>query len=448
MPTGTRQLVHSLAVFGLCSTFAACGPADRWDERPPGEGTRAEMPGAGEETNDRWITTQIQAQYFADTDVRGRDLTVETDDGVVTLRGEVPDEQIRQHVLTIARNTAGVERVEDRLSVAGQADPTTGAPEQTPEAETRTPARGDRTLPATEGEPTERDMTERLSAAWVTTQIQARYFADPDVRGADIEVTTANGVATLRGRVENEQMRERALQIARDVDGVRRVDDQLTVGQREADVEPAEPARRDEPRRPEAEQERREEAVQEKQGDEEITTRIQAKFFEDEQVRHRNIEVSTTGGVVTLRGEVATEDERERARTIAREVEGVQDVRDELDVRPETPPTTGAEGEMRAKEPEPPARRGEEPGIMEQVGDGWITTQIRARYFTERQLRAGEIDVTTADGVVTLTGHVPTETARQQAVELAREINGVHRVEDRLEVRPRQDERQPYQEQR
>jgi len=67
-----------------------------------------------------------------------------------------------------------------------------------------------------------------LQDGWLTTKIEAKYFADPDVKGRRIDVTTENGVVTLAGSVDDERARQKAVAIARDTDGVIRVQDQLT----------------------------------------------------------------------------------------------------------------------------------------------------------------------------------------------------------------------------
>jgi len=49
------------------------------------------------------------------------------------------------------------------------------------------------------------------------------------VRKGDIFVTTNNGVVTLSGTVKSEEVRKRAVDLARGQDGVMRVEDKLTV---------------------------------------------------------------------------------------------------------------------------------------------------------------------------------------------------------------------------
>lgn len=65
-----------------------------------------------------------------------------------------------------------------------------------------------------------------------------------------------------------------------------------------------------------------------------VTTRIKAKMALDELVQARDVEVSTEGTVVTLRGTVASNAERERAERLAQETSGVTAVNNQLLVRP------------------------------------------------------------------------------------------------------------------
>jgi hyperosmotically inducible protein len=64
-----------------------------------------------------------------------------------------------------------------------------------------------------------------------------------------------------------------------------------------------------------------------------LTAKIKSKMALDDGVRSRAIEVSTTDGVVTLTGTVASAAERERAVRLARETNGIKQVVDHLSVR-------------------------------------------------------------------------------------------------------------------
>jgi osmotically-inducible protein OsmY len=338
---------------------------------------------AGDEMKDSWITTKIEAQYFADADVKARRIDVTTRNGVVTLSGHVDNDQAREQAISIARNTDGVLRVEDRLSTQRETVATTGT-------STRRDVEVD--LPRRVGEP--------MGNAWLTTKIQAKYFADPIVRGRRIDVTSNNGVVSLNGTVTSEEERQKALEIARTTEGVRRVEDRLQVSRGEAGAT--------------------DRGLTDQMTDAGITARVQSKFFLDDIVKARRIDVDTTAGVVMLQGQVASESERQQAVALARSVDGVRDVKSQLQVAPAAEAQTSA----------PPTTS----GAAATVQDPWITTKIQSKYFMDDLVKAGQIGVTTNGGVVTLTGQVPSAEAKQRAEAIASQTDGVVRVDNQLTV--------------
>jgi hyperosmotically inducible protein len=70
--------------------------------------------------------------------------------------------------------------------------------------------------------------------------------------------------------------------------------------------------------------------------------------------------------------------------------------------------------------------------VNESLDEGALTTKIKAKMVLDDLVRARDINVTTNNSVVTLTGAVHSEHERQRAVQLARETNGVTRVVDQL----------------
>ena len=67
------------------------------------------------------------------------------------------------------------------------------------------------------------------SNAAVTAKIKSKMALDDTVEAARIDVDTAEGVVTLNGTVESPAQRERAMQLARETDGVTSVIDRLTI---------------------------------------------------------------------------------------------------------------------------------------------------------------------------------------------------------------------------
>lgn len=63
----------------------------------------------------------------------------------------------------------------------------------------------------------------------ITTSLKAKFLADSTVRSADISVDTNNGVVTLSGTAPSQAAHNLALELARNTDGVKRVDDQVKV---------------------------------------------------------------------------------------------------------------------------------------------------------------------------------------------------------------------------
>ncbi len=66
--------------------------------------------------------------------------------------------------------------------------------------------------------------------------------------------------------------------------------------------------------------------------------------------------------------------------------------------------------------------------------DEAIATDIKARMFSDAQLKTANVQVTSKNGEVTLSGEVPSEAARYSAFKLAAEAKGVVKVNDQLTV--------------
>ncbi len=72
------------------------------------------------------------------------------------------------------------------------------------------------------------------------------------------------------------------------------------------------------------------------------------------------------------------------------------------------------------------------------VGDSWITTKVKADLLATEATKGLDINVTTTNGVVTLSGKLDSKAEVDQAVALARGIKGVKSVDaTTLTVKPR-----------
>jgi BON domain len=76
-------------------------------------------------------------------------------------------------------------------------------------------------------------------------------------------------------------------------------------------------------------------------------------------------------------------------------------------------------------------------GCSRKVDDATLATQIKSQMFSDMQLNGANLEVTSKDGQVTLTGTVPNDAARYKAYKIANETAGVAKVNDQITVAPR-----------
>ncbi|VWC90165.1 BON domain-containing protein [Burkholderia contaminans] len=69
------------------------------------------------------------------------------------------------------------------------------------------------------------------------------------------------------------------------------------------------------------------------------------------------------------------------------------------------------------------------------IRDATITTKAKAELVGTNGLSSGDIHVKTRRGIVTLTGSVPEEAQRTQAVSVVKQVDGVQGVRDQLTIR-------------
>jgi hyperosmotically inducible periplasmic protein len=142
-----------------------------------------------------------------------------------------------------------------------------------------------------------------------------------------------------------------------------------------------------------------------------ITSKTKMKLVADKRTKARQIKVETQSGVVTLRGKVASPDERAAAEEITKAVDGVKSVRNTLEVVPE----------MKRKAAD--------------TKDDEITKSVRDRLAGDEQLKSTSIRVRADNGMVTLMGTVPTVKVKDRAAELARKTPGVRAVRNELQLK-------------
>jgi hyperosmotically inducible protein len=239
--------------------------------------------------------------------------------------------------------------------------------------------------------------------AWITTKTKLALLTTEGVSGTAIHVDTVLGRVTLYGTVGSAAEKAKAETVAQQIDGVTGVRNLLRVA--------APP---------------REQAVQVSDGT--LKSRVEQALRADPSLRDSQIAVpSVNQGVVRLAGTAKTLSAHRRAVEVVAHVPGVRRVTSEVHS-----PDTLADAEI-WREPTPPPP-GEASGVWEAASDMWITSETKMRLLADSQTPALDINVDTQAGVVTLFGIVPSQQAKAAAAADARQVSGVKRVVNGLQV--------------
>ncbi len=143
-----------------------------------------------------------------------------------------------------------------------------------------------------------------------------------------------------------------------------------------------------------------------------ITGKIKADLIGDPVTKAHEIDVEVFKGRVQLNGFVRDNDMRQRAVAIAKQVNGVVAVDNNLKLKGAATVSTG-----------------------EQVDDGMLTARIKTALAEDERTKASQINVETRNAVVLLAGFVNNTAARAAAGELARGVAGVTRVDNQIAVK-------------
>lgn len=143
----------------------------------------------------------------------------------------------------------------------------------------------------------------------LTAKVKAELIDDPITKAGQINVETYRGVVQLGGFVDNTQQKEQATKVARSITGVKEVRNDLRISTK-----------------PDA-------TVGQDVDDSMLTASVKAKLTEDSTTKAYQINVGTQKGVVQLTGFVDSTTMKARAGELARSVDGVKEVRNDLEIR-------------------------------------------------------------------------------------------------------------------
>ena len=155
------------------------------------KGTAKEAKG---DVTDAWVTGKAKIALFGDERVKGRQVSVETKDGVVMLRGKVDSEEATLAAIEAVSGVEHVKGVRNELQVVA---------------------------------PSDRKQVDTDDKA-ITTMVEQRLKKDPQLKSAKISARVDSGIVTITGEVKSLMISSRASEILSDVPGVRAVRNDLT----------------------------------------------------------------------------------------------------------------------------------------------------------------------------------------------------------------------------
>ena len=211
------------------------------------------------------------------------------------------------------------------------------------------------------------------------------YVFKTYLKGDDIKVKSSEGVVTLTGVVSEESHKALASDTVAGLPGVKSVDNKLAV----KTVSPAVGS------------------------DEWLITKVKTTLLFHRSVSAGKTEVFAKDGIVTLRGEAATQAQKELTTEYARDVEGVKDVNNEMIVK-----TT----------------KNEKRTVGAKIDDASITAQVKMTLLYHRSTSAVNTSVTTKKGVVTVSGKAANQAEKDLVSKLVADINGVKQVTNRMTI--------------
>ena len=187
-----KLLITSALVGGLTTSFGVTPVCEAQ--------TTAQVP------SDKTLEDRIDYNLETNAMVRKYNLDVKVEKGVATLTGEVASAAQKTEAERLAK-VSGVTRVDNQIKIDPDEDKTVA--DRVSKGLSRT--------------------GEAITDAWITTKVKWFFVGADELKGSDINVDTKDHVVTLKGTVKSEAGRAKALALAKDTDGVKRVVDQLTI---------------------------------------------------------------------------------------------------------------------------------------------------------------------------------------------------------------------------
>lgn len=257
-------------------------------------------------------------------------------------------------------------------------------------------------FPASVMEKDGKNSTAQYSDTWLKAKLLTTYTLNKYLNPFDIHVEVNNGEVTLSGKVDSGVEEDLAVEIAKGTAGVKEVHDKLVI-QSEAKAPPKEHT-----------------DFSQMVKDATITAMVKSRLLWNRNIAGLHIDVATNRGVVVLSGRIESAIKRDLAVQIAKNTSGVKKVVDKLQVT--------------ASNKKPDNERGTDEIINNEVSDAWITGKVKAVLIASKDAEGTDIDVTTRNKVVTLSGTVKNREQEEKVKALVADVIGVAEVKSNLTV--------------
>jgi hyperosmotically inducible protein len=160
--------------------------------------------------------------------------------------------------------------------------------------------------------PTKEGSGEFVDDAAVTTKVKAEILREPSLKAAEINVETFKGVVQLSGFVATPAEVGTAADVARKVPGVKEVRNDVKLRAKTTTTN---------------------EGAGQFVDDTAITAKVKATLLKEASLKSSEISVETFKGVAQLTGFVGSKAEVDKAAELARTVQGVTDVRNDIRIK-------------------------------------------------------------------------------------------------------------------
>ncbi|QQS49298.1 MAG: BON domain-containing protein [Acidobacteriota bacterium] len=254
---------------------------------PQGRSWTGSLMGWWRGADDKALSDQVKAAFALSRRLSAYQIEVAARDGIVTLTGQVPTEIDKELAGNVARDVPDVQNVDNQLQVQPGLKPS--------EASVR------------EGM--------RVSDLEIRANLNEKLLSSEILKGQSIQVAVEERIVTLNGRVDNPIQKAGADQLAQSIPNVVKVVNNLEV------VNPG-ASREETPGVPAASK------------DKDLANRVLFAFFQSREdfADIGSIKAASREGSVVLTGAVASRAERALAERIARDVDGVKSVSNQLTV--------------------------------------------------------------------------------------------------------------------